>query len=128
MPTPRVPGQVTIMGESAAAASGRAGDQWLHLRALGLGGTQAAGNLVSGTKEANQIMLIFERGLMRGVRNGFSVETAPAAMVRQGTSIGETLRYEAWINGQQVLDTTLDLNTAEKITTEFRDWWFRSGR
>jgi RHS repeat-associated protein len=127
-PTARGSGQRAVMGESAASESGRVRDEWLHLQALGLGGPQAAGNLVAGSAQANRIMLVFEQGLMRAVRNGSQVETALTATLRRGTSIGESLRYQAWINGDLVLDATLDLETAEQVTKGFRDFWYRSGR
>jgi RHS repeat-associated protein len=109
----------------AARYSGRAGDQWLHLRALSLGGPQEARNLVAGSAMANYQMMILEDGFLEAARAGKKVQVRVTATVLPGTQVGQSLRYEGWLSGRKVADVTFDLTSNKAVpgAEGFKDWW-----
>ncbi|HEY4351406.1 MAG TPA: hypothetical protein VGN31_09270 [Paraburkholderia sp.] len=82
------------------------GQEWLHLRGHGLGGTEEAGNLVAGSHGANSEMAAIEMVLQQ-----FSATKSLTYSVRAdclaGTLLCVAIVMQVQINGQRIFDRTI---------------------
>jgi len=133
--TTRGSGQSAVMGGPAQAQPGAPSRaDWLHLMGLALGGSQTSPNLIAGATGPNYIMLPFELNFARmargthGAAPGRTVEVEVIGIVKPGTShTGEGIIYRAWLDGELIFDTYLDLTVDVGPTeAEARFWRGRS--
>jgi RHS repeat-associated protein len=112
---------------SAADVLGQPDADWLHLWMKRGGGADLPYNLVAGSRGSNYVMLQFEHALLEAAKSGRIVETEIVAVVRAGTDAGKCLRYRAWIDGEEVMDATLDLVRTQTPTTKQVNWFRGQG-
>jgi hypothetical protein len=101
---------------------------WLHLIGLGLGGPQAAENLVAASVGANYQMKVFEDLLAPGLRQfaeargtaGFEVEAW--AEVKPGTDLATRIFWRAWRNNELIADLSIDANANHPTIDEINFW------
>jgi RHS repeat-associated protein len=113
----------SVMGMSAHTASGRPGDQYLHLGARSLGFGDTSANLAAGGGGANRIMMPFEKALRRiqDTRGGVSIDVQ--AYGYAGTDVAEYFTYKAWVGQELVLDVRL---SAYEVNDPLAwSWWMR---
>jgi hypothetical protein len=115
-----------LMGGSAKSVAERADYEWLHLRAVSHGGPNEAENLVAGSGVANVVMMYFENALRQAKEEGRKVETEVAAKTENAGKVGVQLLYRAWIDGQRVLEGSLDLATADPLAKSDVAFWLGS--
>ena len=94
--------------------------EWLHKIAHALGGQDVPENLVAATREANRIMLVFERMAMAVMNQGRRVEVEASASMKVGSRVGHELRYVLRFEAPDgtmvtVLEGTIDLATRERV-------------